>query len=197
MIPSKLHTAILTLLLFSGCEIPNDGMQGNDRQRAESESVIKGSGKADPVNVREDKFLHAKCVGVIDGDTVDILTPDKEQVRLRLASIDAPERGQPFGNTAKKFLSDLIFGKEIEYTVTSTDKYGRSIAFISLDSEDVNAAMIQEGLAWHYLEYSDDENLTRLESVARADKRGLWSDGRHVAPWDWRKLSKEERDKLR
>ena len=139
----------------------------------------------------------AKCVGVVDGDTVDILTDDKKQIRLRLAAIDTPERDQPFGNTAKKYLSGLIFGKGIQYEVTETDKYGRSVAFIFIDSKDVNAAMVEAGLAWHYLKYSDDENLSRLESVARTEKRGLWADARHLAPWDWRKLSKEERDKLR
>lgn len=189
----KPHIAILTLLISIGCDNPNGTIQRGEKPPEYSNS----EDTTPPVNVRSDEFLHAKCVGVIDGDTVDILTPDMEQVRLRLASIDAPERGQPFGNTAKKFLSDLIFDQEIEYTVSDTDKYGRSIAFISINSKDVNAAMIQQGLAWHYLDYSDDENLTRLESVARSEKRGLWSDSRHVAPWDWRKLSKEERDKLR
>jgi len=36
-----------------------------------------------------------KVVGVADGDTITVLR-DKEQVRIRLYGIDAPEGGQPF-----------------------------------------------------------------------------------------------------
>ena len=60
--------------------------------------------------------------------------------------------------------------------------------------------LVEQGLAWHYVKYLENENLTRLEEIAREEiareeKRGLWADKRHVAAWDWRKLSKEQRDK--
>ena len=66
-----------------------------------------------------------------------------------------------------------------------------------IDGENLNSALVAAGLAWHYKRYSDDETLARAERDARAASLGLWSDPRHVAPWDWRKLSKDERDKLR
>ena len=62
---------------------------------------------------------------------------------------------------------------------------------------NINREIVQEGLAWHYKKYSSDINLEMDEITARDRKLGLWSDARHVPPWDWRKLSKAERDKLR
>ena len=51
--------------------------------------------------------------------------------------------------------------------------------------------------AWHYKRFSDDKYLSDSEWLAKENGIGLWSDPRYVAPWDWRKLPKEERDKLR
>ena len=54
------------------------------------------------------------------------------------------------------------------------------------------------GLAWHYKFYSDNKRLADDEDNARLKKLGLWG-GSHkpIAPWDWRKLSKDERDEFR
>ena len=135
----------------------------------------------------------AKVIGIVDGDTVDVLLENKTTLRLRFNAIDAPERGQPFGNNAKQFVSDQIFGQQIRIVDHGRDRYDRLIADLYRNGETIslNAALVHAGLAWHYTEYSDDETL------AAANQRGLWSDPRYVAPWDWRKLSKEERDKLR
>ncbi len=55
----------------------------------------------------------AKVVGVSDGDTITALKNGSEQIKIRLAEIDCPKRGQDFSNVAKKFVSDLSFGKEV------------------------------------------------------------------------------------
>ena len=56
-----------------------------------------------------------KVIKVVDGDTIDVLTDDKETIRLRFNGIDTPERGQPFGNDATKFVSDTVGGKVIPF----------------------------------------------------------------------------------
>ena len=141
----------------------------------------------------------AKVIGIIDGDTVDVLLENKTTLRLRFNAIDAPERGQPFGNNAKQFVSDQIFGQQIRIVDFGRDRYDRMIADLYRDGEtmSVNAALVHSGLAWHYTKYSSDETLTAAQREAEANQLGLWSDPRYVAPWDWRKLSKDERDKLR
>jgi endonuclease YncB( thermonuclease family) len=48
--------------------------------------------------------LAGTVVGVIDGDTIDVLVEGRA-VRVRLAEIDAPERRQAFGSKAKRELS--------------------------------------------------------------------------------------------
>lgn len=142
--------------------------------------------------------ITGKVVGIMDGDTIDILTDDKTKIRIRFNGIDAPESGQPFGKNAKQFISDHIGGEAVRVVTHSEDRYGRTIGDVFADDSLINLEIVKAGLAWHYVKYApDDKALAEAEAEARAAKLGLWSDRRHVAPWDWRKLSKEERDKLR
>jgi len=137
-----------------------------------------------------------KVVAVIDGDTADILV-DGQPKRLRFAGIDCPEKGQPFGNAAKKALADRIGGKSIQVEVRDTDRYGRSIADLYDERGHINLWLVQQGLAWHYRAFSDSPQLDAAEASAQQNRRGLWSDPRRVEPWNWRKLSKVERDRYR
>ena len=92
-----------------------------------------------------------------------------------------------------------LLSQQIRIVDHGRDRYDRIIADLYRNGETIslNAALVHAGLAWHYTEYSDDETLAATQDDAAANQRGLWSDPRYVAPWDWRKLSKEERDKLR
>ncbi len=137
-----------------------------------------------------------KVIAVVDGDTVDLLV-NQQPLRLRLNGVDTPEKGQPFGNTAKQALSKLVAGKRVTYVVRDTDRYNRSIADLYVEGVHVNLWLVQQGLAWHYTAYSDDLALATAEQMAKKAGRGLWSDPRRVAPWNWRKLSKVERDTYR
>ena len=48
-----------------------------------------------------------QVVGVIDGDTIEVLNGDYAE-RIRLSSIDHPEKGQPDGNNAKHAAAELV-----------------------------------------------------------------------------------------
>jgi endonuclease YncB( thermonuclease family) len=50
-------------------------------------------------------------VGVSDGDTITVLDDTKTQHKIRFAGIDAPEKGQPYGEQSKQSLSALVFQK--------------------------------------------------------------------------------------
>jgi len=50
--------------------------------------------------------------------------------------------------------------------------------------------MVEQGLAWHYVKYSDSQALAGAEKAARAAQKGLWGAQGQVAPWDYRKLGK-------
>jgi len=66
--------------------------------------------------------LQGRVVSIADGDTFTLLTADKQQIRIRLAEIDTPESGQPYGNRAKQALSQLVFGKDVRVEVQTIDR---------------------------------------------------------------------------
>lgn len=66
--------------------------------------------------------IQGKVVAITDGDTATT------QYKIRLAEIDTPERGQPYGARAQEALSALIFGKEVTTRVQDVDRYGRHVA---------------------------------------------------------------------
>jgi micrococcal nuclease len=104
-----------------------------------------------------------------------------------LAAIDTPEKGQPYGQAAKKFTANLVTGKVVRVWPTDTDRYGRTIAFVFVGGTDLNKELLKAGLAWHYKQYSRDPELAKLEFEARSAKRGLWGEADPVPPWEWRK----------
>lgn len=53
-----------------------------------------------------------RCVGVADGDTISVMYHGVE-VGIRLNAVDCPERRQAFGNVARRFTSDLVFGEVV------------------------------------------------------------------------------------
>ena len=134
------------------------------------------------------KDFEGRVVGVHDGDTLTVLhgLNSNKSVKVRLAGIDAPEMGQAFGANAKRALSDLVFGKTVQVMDHGHDDYGRTIADVTVDRVWVNLAMVGQGLAWRYAQYSKDPKLNAAEIHARAEKLGLWQDKRPEPPWDWR-----------
>jgi len=126
-----------------------------------------------------------KCVGVTDGDTINVLKDGKE-IQIRLDGIDCPEKGQDFGSKAKRFTSNLVFGKNVEIYQKDIDKYGRTVARIIVNGKDVSLELVKAGLAWHYKEYSSDPELAKAENLARDNEDGLWGMTNPVAPWDFR-----------
>lgn len=126
-------------------------------------------------------------VGVSDGDTLTALTSDHQQIKVRLANIDAPEKRQPYGQRSKQSLSDLCFQKQAEIATQTTDRYGRTVAVVTCEGTEANREQVARGMAWVYTRYNKDPSLTAIEENAKVDKRGLWSDPQAVPPWEWRK----------
>lgn len=136
--------------------------------------------------------ISGRVVGISDGDTVTILK-DRSQIKIRLAGIDAPEKGQAFGQRSKENLSRLIFGKDVKVYTFKTDRYGRTVGKIMIDDLDINLQQIKDGYAWVYQAYlrellpSDRKLYLAAESSARSEQAGLWRDTEPIAPWDYRK----------
>jgi endonuclease YncB( thermonuclease family) len=130
-----------------------------------------------------------KVIAISDGDTLTLLTAEKQQVKVRLGEIDTPESGQPYGARAKMALSDLVFGKQVRVVVQDTDRYGRKVCRVFVGATDVNAELVKQGVAWVYRQYAKDQSLYRLEEQAKLAKRGLWAlpESERCAPWNWRR----------
>jgi endonuclease YncB( thermonuclease family) len=123
-----------------------------------------------------------KVVGVSDGDTLIVLTPEKQQIKVRLAEIDAPEKSQAYGQRSKQSLSDLVFGKQVRVKQQDRDRYGRVVGRVYVGSLDINAEQVKRGMAWVYRKYARDQALYALERQARGAKRGLWADPHAIPP---------------
>lgn len=132
--------------------------------------------------------LSGRVVGVIDGDSLKIVI-DGRQTEVRLAGIDAPEKGQPYGARAKQVLADLVYGREVTLQASGTDRYKRTLATVYLGERSINAAMVEAGAAWVYTAYTDDARLLQLQASAKAQQAGLWQlpAGAQVPPWEWRR----------
>lgn len=130
-----------------------------------------------------------RVVGVHDGDTLTLLTAEKKQVQVRLADIDAPELGQPFGQAAKRELSTLCFNQRAKVQTRTTDLYGRTVGVVSCEGRDVSRVMVEHGMAWAYRMYLKRPELLNIESGAKASHTGLWASPA-VPPWEFRKTAK-------
>ena len=128
-----------------------------------------------------------KVVRVLDGDTIEVLV-EKKPIRIRLAEIDCPEKNQPFGQVAKKYVLKIAAHEIVTVHFKTKDRYGRTIGEVILpDGDSLNRLLIRDGYAWHYKKYSKDESLAELENQARKDGVGLWQDNNPIAPWQWRR----------
>jgi len=130
-----------------------------------------------------------KVVKVADGDTITVLR-DREQIKIRLAGIDAPEKAQPFGNVARQSMSEMLFGREVRVVEQGRDRYGRTIGRVYQGDVDVSAVQIKQGMAWVYRKYSKEAALYQLEDEAKQHRLGLWADTEPTPPWAWRRMAR-------
>lgn len=155
--------------------------QLSDRDREILEQFLSGT-------------VSGKVIGIVDGDTLDILTNAKRKVRIRLHGIDAPERGQAFSNKSKDELGTLTFGQDVRIIIADKDRDDRLVGIIyNSAGENVNLAMVEAGLAWHYAKYLESDEFAVAEMEARKAKAGLWLEPGPVAPWDHRSRGKPSR----
>ena len=130
--------------------------------------------------------LLGKVVAVADGDTITVLDTNKVQHKIRLAGIDAPEKAQPYGQTSKQSLSDLVFGKTVTVDTDKTDRYGREVGKVLVDGVDTNLEQVRRGLAWHYKAYQREQSPSDRLAYAAAEKtpqRPAWACGKMLYRW--------------
>jgi endonuclease YncB( thermonuclease family) len=137
----------------------------------------------------------ASVIRVRDGDSLLVRAAGRD-IEVRLADVDAPERGQPHADEARKALVELLRGREVTVEVLDTDPYRRKVARVRRlpDGLDINAEVVRTGNAWVYRRYVRDQSLFRLEQAARDRHAGLWAlpEDRRVPPWTYRLLERRQ-----
>ncbi len=124
-------------------------------------------------------YVPSKRLGikeVIDGDTIELESGE----RIRYIGIDTPEKGQPFFQEATRANQELLKkGKyTLEYDNDRKDDWGRTLAYIWIDTLLVNGELVREGLASVYLispNFKYKDKLIVFQKEARAKKVGIWS----------------------
>lgn len=135
----------------------------------------------------------ATVVGVSDGDTITALDLNKEQHKIRLQGIDAPEKSQAFGKVSRHHLSQLVFSKLVTIEYEKLDRYQRQVGKVLVNGTDANLEQVKNGLAWHYKKYQleqspeDRQAYSDAEQKARGRGIGLWVEDNPVPPWEFRR----------
>ncbi len=119
-------------------------------------------------------YIHATVERVYDGDTFEAITRHGVTIRVRLAEIDTPEKGEPFSNRARETLQRMVDHGEVAIRLFDVDKYGRIVGRVFANGTDTSAELVRLGLAAVYRRYAKDPQLFELEAEARTAGRGFW-----------------------
>jgi micrococcal nuclease len=124
---------------------------------------------------------------VVDGDTVVLQSGE----RVRYLLVDTPEstggKHDCFGAESRDFNRSLVEGRVVRLTYgeACTDRYGRLLAYVSVDGREVNSVLAQEGYACVlYVPPAGGSRRSEfqaLESAARRARRGMWGQCAQVA----------------
>lgn len=136
------------------------------------------------------EMLMCFVIAVTDGDTLKVRcqSPAPAQpLTVRIATIDAPETGQPYGRRSQQSLRALCLRQSAVLHVKARDRWGRVIADVHCDGQDVGLTQVTRGMAWAYGRGRSTQAARAQEEMARAQHMGLWAGKNPVAPWKWRK----------
>lgn len=132
----------------------------------------------------------ARVVTVHEGDRLTIRHDGKSET-IYLKDIDCPELKQPYGKQAKHAIAGYVGNRDVVVRGLTRDKQGRVSAEVLLDDgRNVGRELLKEGLAWWQRSASSDASLEVLEQLARAERKGLWSEPHPVPPWKWKATKK-------
>jgi endonuclease YncB( thermonuclease family) len=139
---------------------------------------------------------------VIDGDTyiinADSYKGKPQTITVRLVNVDCPELyfvakktpEQPYAQEAKDNVKRLIENKIVTLNYYGKDRFGRILAFVSINNERLDDIILMNGWGWSYNKYHSPNEIKRAKKLAekaRLEKNGLWKNEYAVEPSEWRK----------
>lgn len=154
-------------------------------------SIIAAKPELTPQQAKNINRAKGVFITAADGDTLTVRNTTGQLLKLRLIGIDAPEKDQPHGQSAKIAIFRLCRQQYLEFEPIDVDRYGRTIAFVFCNGVNVQAHMVENGHAWVYEKYvGDSQYLYKLQTAARGSKIGLWGNLNPIQPWLWRSVQK-------
>ena len=157
--------------------------------------------------------FHAQVVRVTDGDTIVVEDAGGLRHKVRIVSIDAPEKGrrgytgQAYAERARQNLARLVENRTVFLDVRELDDYGRILAQVWVDGagepDGVDAGLEQvcAGYAWLYeafastLSPTDQRAYRACQAAAMGGRLGLWRASNQVPPWVWRHTGSGARER--
>jgi endonuclease YncB( thermonuclease family) len=120
-------------------------------------------------------YFYGRATKVVDGDTLAVKTAEGKGIRVRVAEINTPEKGEPFSKRARQALNDMVWGEDLAIRLYDIDSYGRIVGHVFVGDTDAGRELVRTGLAVVYCRYATDEALKTLEQKAREQKLAIWS----------------------
>lgn len=135
-------------------------------------------------------YANMTLIKVHDGDTITLADKYGKEIKLRLYGIDAPELAQLYGNEAKSYLQHILSNNNITFKEKHKDTYGRTVATVFVENNNINLEMVKAGYAWHYDRYNKSNVYAKAQQYAKENKLGLWQQENPIEPSQYRKGKK-------
>ena len=124
---------------------------------------------------------------VTDGDTLWVQPSykglnDTLPRKIRIEGIDAPEICQQYGEQSRNALKQLLLQKTVTIHTRRIDDYGRQVAKIIFQNQDVGTWLVSQGHAWSYHYRHSAGPYAVQEHAAQSVKRGLFAASSPVEP---------------
>ena len=138
---------------------------------------------AGPVRAERERVYEARVTRVFDGDTVWVQPLAGGRYRkLRLDGLDAPEICQAGGEASRDALAQRILRQQVTVSERQRDDYGRGLARLTHQGQDVGGWLVSAGHAWSYRWRRSEGPYQTQEAMARAAALGLFADSRAEMP---------------
>jgi endonuclease YncB( thermonuclease family) len=169
--------------------------------------IISGcsSVQSEELSLSKNQYYQLKEGSVYDGDTFRVIDPNGQELKLRVACIDAPEKKQALGIESRDYLRSLLAKNPNKLIVVEKERegYGRMVAeiFIPTGKGDeeipISGMMIKDGMAYYYAQYSKNcsdnaERYAQLEKEAKRSRVGVWKNPNAMKPSEFRKRARQK-----
>jgi len=121
-------------------------------------------------------IFSGKVIKIIDGDSI-VVKKGRKATEIRMYGIDCPEWNEHFSIEAKEHTAALLYNKRITIIPQYYDTYGRLVALLVKNDQDVNGELVRSGVAWVYPKYCKKKVCKTWladQKIAKEEGRGLW-----------------------